>query len=164
MPNGRLIAVSEQGTEKTNPLHGLERDGTGTGVWTHPAAETMLPKQPERCECECGACWWDGKDWLVRSCVETRDMSVCGEHAVQHCPGECGCRLSVVDGEPRVGEKYAVLERDARRFRAVAGAVGPMLNVPHDENRWHFETDGVRMRYETLGEYADALGGEADGE
>jgi len=26
-----------------------------------------------------------------------------------HCPGECGCRLSVVDGEPVVGEKYADL-------------------------------------------------------
>jgi len=34
----------------------------------------------------------------------------------------------VVDGEPRVGEPYADLERDARRFRAVAGAVGPMQN------------------------------------
>ena len=41
--------MSEQGTEKTNPLHGLERDGTGTGtgVWTHPAAEPGQPEQPE---------------------------------------------------------------------------------------------------------------------
>jgi hypothetical protein len=50
-------------------------------------------------------------------------MSVCGEYVVQHCPGKCGCRLSVVDGQPRVGEKYAVLERDAQMFRAQAAAI-----------------------------------------
>ena len=68
-------------------------------------------------ECRCGWCHWSGVFWLAR-----------GGTPVSHCPGECGCRVSVVDGEPRVGEPYADLERDARRFRAVAGAVGPMQN------------------------------------
>lgn len=108
-------------------------DGTGTGVWTHSVAE---PRQPEQQRCECGACWWDGKDWLVRSCVETRDMSVCGEYVVQHCPGSCGCKLSVENGEPRVGEKYGDLERDAKRFRAVERAMGTPLDSPFNTHRW----------------------------
>jgi len=81
-----------------------------------------------------------------------------------HCPGECGCRLSVVDGEPRVGEAYADLERDARRFRVVEKVMGSPLDSPFNTHRWHFETDGMDMRYAALGEYADALlGGETDG-
>ena len=173
-----------------------QRDGTGTGVWTHPAAvEQREQQEPKRCECgacggrghierdgeiwmcatcngtghvpyeaprcECRACRWDGMRWVLdveySYDYDGHEQRGTTAERVDTCPKTCGCRLSVVDGEPRVGEKYAVLERDARRFRAVAGAVGPMLNVPHDENRWHFETDGVRMRYETLGEYADTL-------
>lgn len=123
-------------------------------------------EQGEQQRCECGACWWDGKDWLVRSCVETRDMSVCGEYAVQHCPG-CGCRLSVEDGEPRVGEAYADLERDARRFRAVAEDVEELETLPggcpDEPSEWSFETYRTHTRYATLGEYADTLlGGETD--
>lgn len=85
-------------------------------------------EQGEQRRCECGACWWDGKDWLVRSCVETRDMSVCGEYAVQHCPG-CGCRLSVEAGQPRVGEAYAVLQDRAERLAA--------LITPHIKGLYH---------------------------
>jgi hypothetical protein len=67
--------------------------------------------QPGPKRCECGQCWFDGKDWLVRSCVETRDMSVCGEYVVQHCPGKCGARFTLTEtGEVQVGKPYAELE------------------------------------------------------
>jgi hypothetical protein len=89
-----------------------------------------------------------------------------GPDVVAHCPGECGCRLSVVAGEPRVGEKYAVLERDAKRFRVAASMVGaPILMRCGAIDRWYFETYSTDMRYATLGEYADALlGGNPDGQ
>ena len=90
-----------------------QRDGTGTGVWTHPAAETKQPEQPERCECECGACvweagpmawYWQPQGKTLRRMHEYSHLRIypndCG---FAHCPGECGCRLSVLDGEPRVG-------------------------------------------------------------
>ena len=146
-----------------------QRDGTGTGtgVWTHPAAE------PEQKRCECGACvfeagpmawyWQPMQEEMLRRVHEYSHLRIypndCG---FAHCPGECGCRLSVVDGEPHVGEKYADLERDAQRFRAVERAMGPPLDSPFNTHRWHFETDGIDTRYATLGEYADALGGETD--
>ena len=122
--------MSEQGTEKTNPLHGLERDGTGTGVWTHPAAETMLPKQPERCECgECyvgaGVWWWQGENFNgpARACIAT-------ERNAGHCPGKCGCRLSVVDGEPRVGPSQN------RLLAALAEELGGHEDCPGDYANW----------------------------
>ena len=99
-------------------------------------------------ECRCGWCHWSGVFWLAR-----------GGTPVSHCPDKCGCRLSVVDGQPVVGEAYADLERDAKRFRAVENAMGPPLDSPFNMHRWHFETDGMDTRYATLGEYADALRG-----
>jgi len=69
-----------------------------------------------------------------------------------------------VDGQPVVGEAYADLERDAKRFRAVENAMGPPLDSPFNMHRWHFETDGMDTRYATLGEYADALLGGETGE
>jgi hypothetical protein len=161
--------MSEQGTEKTNPLHGLEQDGTGTGtgVWAHPAAE---PRQPEQqrceCECECGQCWFDGRVWAWRGVGTQKKICIANSTLPGHCPGSCGCRLSVVAGEPRVGEKYADLERDAKRFRAVADDAPQQIErIPCDVgdifSRWSFETSRIYTRYATLGEYADALlGGE----
>lgn len=82
---------------------------------------------------------------------------------VDTCPKTCGCRLSVVDGEPVVGEPYAVLERDAKRFRAVAEDVGQPIDNPEGcPISWHFETQKTCVTFLTLGEYADALGGETD--
>jgi hypothetical protein len=88
---------------------------------------------------------------------------------VAHCPGACGCRLSVENGQPRVGEPYAVLERDAKRFRAVEKDVLWRETLPggcpDEPSEWSFETYRTNVRYATLGEYADALlGGETDGE
>lgn len=97
--------MSEQRTEKTHPLHGLE------------------PKQPEPKRCECGACVWEAGPmaWYwqpmqgktLRRMHEYSHLRIypndCG---FAHCPGECGCRLSVVDGEPRVGLSVrAVIEQ-----------------------------------------------------
>ena len=123
-------------------------------------------EQPEQRRCVCGSAYFDDVQWVVRyfiGCAGATNSA--GEIIVPvaHCPGECGCRLSVVDGEPRVGEAYADLERDARRFRVVEKAMGSPLDSPFNTHRWHFETDGMDMRYAALGEYADALlGGEAD--
>ena len=122
-------------------------------------------EQPEQLRCECGSAYFDDVQWVVRyfiGCAGATNSA--GEIIVPvaHCPGECGCRLSVVDGEPHVGEKYADLERDAQRFRAVERAMGPPLDSPFNTHRWHFETDGIDTRYATLGEYAGALGGETD--
>lgn len=135
-----------------------QRDGTGTGtgVWAHPAAE------PEQRRCECGQSEFDGRVWSWRG-VGTRRVCVANSTLSGYCPS-CGCRLSVVDGEPRVGEPYADLERDARRFRVVEKVMGSPLDSPFNTHRWHFETYRTHTRYATLGEYADALlGGETDG-
>jgi hypothetical protein len=123
--------------------------------------------EPKRCEC--GRCWWNGGAWVASPSESNRPvlyllMPHWGVDFVAHCPGSCGCRLSVVTGEPRVGEKYADLERDAKRFRAVERAMGSPLDSPFNTHRWHYETDGMDTRYDTLGEYADALGGETDTE
>jgi len=41
------------------------------------------------------------------------------DSGVAHCPGECGCRLSVVDGKPRVGLSVrAVIEKLREADRA----------------------------------------------
>ena len=68
--------------------------------------------EPKRCECGAchysnGAWWWNAK-WIEDHTPVARTVQV------QHCPAlnGCGCRLSVVDGEPVVGEKYADPERD----------------------------------------------------
>lgn len=151
----------------------LELAGAGAALPPDPASGTISGRgdegeylQPEQQRCECGACWWDGVQWVTRY-FEAGDYPELHSELVvpvAHCPGSCGCRLSVVDGEPCVGEKYAVLERDARRFRAVERAMGTPLDSPFSAHRWHYETDGMDTRYDTLGEYADALGGETDGE
>ena len=145
-----------------------QRDGTGTGtgVWAHPAAEPEQP-EPEPQRCVCGAChysngaWWWNAKWIEDHTPVARTVQV------QHCPAlnGCGCRLSVVDGEPVVGEKYADLERDAKRFRAVAEDVHECEMLPScidEPAEWSFETGRTITRYATLGEYADALGGEPD--
>ena len=118
--------------------------------------------EPKRCECGAcyvgaGAWWWQGLKYNgpARACIAT-------ERNAGHCP-ECGCRLSVVDGEPRVGEPYADLECDAQRFRAVAANVSePIENREACPIEWHFETMPTQSFDATLGEYADALGGEPD--
>ena len=121
-------------------------------------------EQPEQRRCVCGSAYYDGAQWVTRYLCDSTEPDDPKEIIVPvaHCPGECGCRLSVVDGAPRVGEPYADLERDAKRFRAVERAMGPPLASPFNTHRWHFETDGIDTRYATLGEYADALGGETD--
>ena len=149
--------MSEQGTEKTNPLHGLERDGTGTGVWTHPAAEAKQPEQPK--QCECGQSDFDGRVWSWRG-VGTRRVCVANSTLSGYCPA-CGCRLSVVDGEPVVGLSVrAVIEQ---------------LRLAHDElyedaSLYHEggddKGDGAFAWGKQCG-YRHAikmLGGEADGE
>ena len=115
--------------------------------------------------CECGACfaeasvcssvwWWRGEKYNgpARSCIAT-------ERNPGFCPA-CGCRLSVEAGEPRVGEPYADLERDAKRFTAVADAMESPRSIKH----WNFESKFIDNGYAMLGEYADALlGGDDDG-
>ena len=127
-------------------------------------------EQPEQLRCVCGSAYFDDVQWVVRyfiGCAGATNSA--GEIIVPvaHCPGECGCRLSVVDGEPRVGEPYADLERDAKRFRAVEEDVheGESLpgGCPDEPSEWSFETYRTRERYATLGEYADALLGGDDG-
>lgn len=113
--------------------------------------------EPKRCEC--GQCWFGGGVWWWKDKVCVANSTLPG-----HCPGSCGCRLSVEAGEPRVGEPYAGMERDAKRFRAVERAMGTPLDSPFNAYLWHYETDGMDTRYDTLGEYADALGGETDTE
>lgn len=116
--------------------------------------------EPKRCEC--GECWFGGGGWWWKDKVCVANSTLSG-----YCP-DCGCRLSVEAGEPRVGEKYADLERDAKRFRAVADDVQQIERIPCDVgdifSRWSFETSRIYTRYDTLGEYADALGGETDTE
>lgn len=114
-------------------------------------------------KCECGQCWFDGRVWAWRGVGTQKKICIANSTLPGHCPGSCGCRLSVEAGEPRVGEKYADLERDAKRFRTVERAIGTPLDSPFT-HRWHYETDGMDTRYDTLGEYADALGGETDTE
>jgi len=72
--------------------------------------------------------------------------------------------LSVVDGEPVVGEKYADLERDAKRFRAVAAHVSePIENREACPIEWHFETMPTPYYCPTIADYAVTLiGGETD--
>lgn len=119
-------------------------------------------EQSEQRRCECGQSEFDGRVWSWRG-VGTRRVCVANSTLSGYCPA-CGCRLSVVDGEPVVGEKYADLERDAKRFRAVAAMVGMPIPSPCGSTEmWHFETYATMQQYATLGEYADALiGGETD--
>lgn len=134
-----------------------QRDGTGTGtgVWAHPAAEP----EPEQRRCECGQSEFDGRVWSWRG-VGTRRVCVANSTLSGYCPA-CGCRLSVVDGEPCMGEKYADLERDARRFRAVEKAMGKPESLQGAGIDWYFESEFTHDYYPTLGDYADALlGGE----
>lgn len=70
-----------------------------------------IVRPPEQQRCECGACWWDGVQWVTRY-FEAGDYPELHSELVvpvAHCPGECGCRLSVVDGEPVVGPSEAKL-------------------------------------------------------
>ena len=80
-------------------------NGTGT-----------VPEEPLRCEC--GACFELGGEWHWRKPIgHPVQLTYSDKHLSEaHCPS-CGCRLSVESGQPRVGEPYADLERDARRFR-----------------------------------------------
>ena len=116
-------------------------------------------EQPEQRRCECGQSEFDGRVWSWRG-VGTRRVCVANSTLSGYCPS-CGCRLSVVDGEPRVGEPYADLERDAKRFRAVEEDVHECESLPggcpDEPSEWSFETYRTRERYATLGEYADAL-------
>lgn len=137
-----------------------QRDGTGTGtgVWTHQAAETG---QPEQRRCECGACefeagpmawyWQPMQEKMLRRVHEYSHLRIypndCG---FAHCPGECGCRLSVVDGEPRVGEPYADLERDAKRFRAVAANVDDAAAYAYLQIGEHALRSSLRVRQEGI--------------
>lgn len=118
------------------------RDGTGTGVWTHPAAE------PEQRRCECGQSEFDGRVWSWRG-VGTRRVCVANSTLSGYCPS-CGCRLSVVDGEPRVGEPYADLERDAKRFRAVAANVDDAAAYAYLQIGEHALRSSLRVRQEGI--------------
>jgi len=79
-------------------------------------------EQPEQRRCECGAAYFDDVQWVTRyfiGCAGATNSA--GEIIVPvaHCPGECGCRLSVVDGQPRVGLSVrAVIEKLREADRA----------------------------------------------
>ena len=151
-----------------------QRDGTGTGtgVWTHPAAveqrEQREQQEPKRCEC--GQSDFDGRVWSWRG-VGTRRVCVANSTLSGYCPA-CGCRLSVVDGEPRVGEAYADLERDAQRFRAVAANVDDAAAYAYLQIGEHALRSSLRVRQEGIFEglrkavaiIQEHRGGDPDGE
>ena len=127
--------------------------------------------EPKRCECGAcyvgaGAWWWQGLKYNgpARACIAT-------ERNAGHCP-ECGCRLSVVDGEPRVGEPYADLECDAQRFRAVAANVDDAAAYAYLQIGEHALRSSLRVRQEGIFEglrkavaiIQENRGGDPDGE
>jgi hypothetical protein len=63
-------------------------------------------------KCECGQCWFDGRVrvWAWPVVGTQKKICIANSTLPGHCPGSCGCRLSVENGEPRVGEPYAELE------------------------------------------------------
>ena len=66
-------------------------------------------EQPEQRRCVCGSAYYDGAQWVTRYLCDSTEPDDPKEIIVPvaHCPGECGCRLSVVDGEPVVGPSVA---------------------------------------------------------
>lgn len=128
-------------------------------------------------KCECGRCWWNGGAWVASPSESNRPvlyllMPHWGVDFVAHCPGSCGCRLSVEAGEPRVGEKYADLERDAKRFRAVAAHVDDAAAYAYLQIGEHALRSSLRVRQEGIFEglrkavaiIERSTGGDTDGE
>lgn len=100
--------------------------------------------EPKRCEC--GQAWFNEPMgvWLqeiARGNMQGQAEGFCAK---------CGCRLSVVDGEPRVGEKYADLERDAKRFRAVAANVDDAAAYAYLQIGEHALRSSLRVRQEGI--------------
>ncbi len=90
-------------------------------------------EQPEQLRCECGSAYFDDVQWVVRyfiGCAGATNSA--GEIIVPvaHCPGECGCRLSVVDGEPVVGPSVAKL------LAALALELSDHGDCPMDYSDW----------------------------
>jgi len=149
-----------------------QRDGTGTGVWTHPAAveqrEQREQQEPKRCECgacggrghierggeiwmcatcngtghvpyeaprcECRACRWDGMRWVLdveySYDYDGHEQRGTTAERVDTCPKTCGCRLSVVDGEPVVGLSQG------RLLAALALELGGHEDCPGEFTDW----------------------------
>jgi hypothetical protein len=88
--------------------------------------------QPEQRRCECGSAYYDGAQWVTRYLSDSTEPDDPKEIIVPvaHCPGECGCRLSVVDGEPVVGPSVAKL------LAALALELSDHGDCPMDYSDW----------------------------
>ena len=97
--------------------------------------------EPGQRRCECGACefeagpmawyWQPMQEKMLRRVHEYSHLRIypndCG---FAHCPGECGCRLSVVAGEPAVGPSVAKL------LAALALELSDHGDCPMDYSDW----------------------------
>ena len=95
-------------------------------------------EQPEPLRCECKACWFDDDagiwHWQIGPEASVPLIHTANGTHHAHCPGSCGCRLSVDDGEPVVGKSVAALLEEFVRHPEVAYALTHQAMLP--ECKW----------------------------
>lgn len=143
--------MSDQGTEKTNPLHGLEQDGTGTGtgVWANCKREARQMKTVECCR------GWTVRDGLASQpdarLVIVKPMKqgfsemlvLTDSEPVRHCE-RCGARFTLAeDGTVEAGPS------EAKLLAALQEALFEVADAVcwDDEMLWYIRAWGLAATY-----------------